>query len=50
MFKDNLDQKFLTYQLGKIFIVAKAYKDSLELGYSINYANNISELKSYSYQ
>jgi hypothetical protein len=49
IFESNLNQKFLTYQLGKVFIVAKAFKDSIELGHSIRYANNIGELKSYAF-
>jgi hypothetical protein len=49
MFSQSPDIKFLTYQLGKIFIVAKVYKDSLELGFAINYANNVAELKNYAY-
>lgn len=44
-FESNPDLKFLTIQLGKTFIVAKVYKDSIELGHSIRYANNIAELK-----
>ncbi len=40
-FANTPHQKFLTLQLGKVFIVAKAYKDSIELGHSIHYANNI---------
>lgn len=41
MFQSIPNQKFLTYQFGKIFIVAKAFKDSIQLGTSINYVNNI---------
>ncbi len=41
MFETIPNQKFSTYQFGKNFIVAKAYKDSMQLGNSINYANNI---------
>jgi hypothetical protein len=46
MFESIPNQQFLTYHFAKIFIVAKAYKDSMELGNSINYANNLAEIKS----
>ncbi len=41
MFSSIPNQKFRTYQFGKTFIVAKAFKDAMQLGSSINYANNI---------